>query len=48
MFWIKKTNEEMVDIYITMDEPFINNIHKKMKRQKLTLEEARSIKNPLQ
>lgn len=48
MFWIKKTNEEMVDIYITKDEPFINNIHKKMKRQKLTLEEARSIKNLLQ
>ena len=48
MFWIKKTNEEMVNIYITEDEPFINNIHKKMKRQKLTLEEARTIKNPLQ
>ena len=43
MFWIKKRNKEMVEIYLTRDEPFVKNINKEFEMIKPSLEFAANL-----
>ena len=48
MFWIKKRNKEMVEIYLTRDEPFVKNINQEILSGLLTDREFEMIKPSLE
>ena len=48
MFWIKKRNKEMVEIYLTRDEPFVKNINQEILSGLLTDKEFEMIKPSLE